>query len=412
MLTFSNHDRTIVRDVAKRVREIAAMPIMEERKALWKKHNSLQKCRPMILFFPEGSWSELIPAPACLCQDKDARRIEHVLRQRIYTFEHFQDDTVCVADWVEGAVIKSTGWGLWGSWKESDQHKGARAIVPALNTFDDFKKMHLPELTCDEAATSANVAAMQNLFGDILNVKLKGVSHISYHLMSAYIQLRGLDQMMLDMIDNPQFIHQVMAFFTEGHRKSLKQMREFNLLSLNNDNTYHSSGGNGWTDELPAPGFDPARVRPIDMWSSAEAQELALVSPEHHREFVMKYEGELLSPFGLNGYGCCEDLTQKLDDVFALIPRIRRISISPFANVDLCAVKMRDRAIFSWKPHPAHLVGQFNAATIRDYIQHTIDVCRHHDCVLEMILKDTHTCENHPERFDQWSHIARELIGQ
>jgi hypothetical protein len=29
-----------------------------------------------------------------------------------------------------------------------------------------------------------------------------------------------------------------------------------------------------------------------------------------------------------------------------------------------------------------------------------------------MILKDTHTCEHRPERFDQWSRIARELVGE
>jgi hypothetical protein len=29
-------------------------------------------------------------------------------------------------------------------------------------------------------------------------------------------------------------------------------------------------------------------------------------------------------------------------------------------------------------------------------------------CVFEMILKDTHTCEHHPERFDAWTRIARE----
>jgi hypothetical protein len=27
-----------------------------------------------------------------------------------------------------------------------------------------------------------------------------------------------------------------------------------------------------------------------------------------------------------------------------------------------------------------------------------------------MILKDTHTCENHPERFTEWTKIARNLV--
>ena len=69
---------------------------------------------------------------------------------------------------------------------------------------------------------------------------------------------------------------------------------------------------------------------------------------------------------------------------------------------------MGDRYIYSWKPQPAHLVGQFDEGAIRLYIQHTLEAAR--GCVLEIILKDTHTCENHPERFDRWSEIARQLV--
>ena len=32
------------------------------------------------------------------------------------------------------------------------------------------------------------------------------------------------------------------------------------------------------------------------------------------------------------------------------------------------------------------------------------------NCVIEIILKDTHTCEHQPERFTQWTAIARELV--
>lgn len=206
-------------------------------------------------------------------------------------------------------------------------------------------------------------------------------------------------------------LHDAMTLLEEGHRRMVQQYVELNLLELNNDNTYHNSGGNGFTDEFPAPGYDPVYVRPCDMWASAEAQEMALVSPEQHEEFVLAYERRLLAPFGLNGYGCCEDLSQKLDDVLT-IPNIRRISISPFADVDICAEKLQGRAIFSWKPHPAHLVGHFDPAQVRDYLRHTLDACRAHGCVLEMILKDTHTCDHHPERFDQWAEIAWELAQE
>jgi hypothetical protein len=213
------------------------------------------------------------------------------------------------------------------------------------------------------------------------------------------------------MLSRPRMVHDAMEFLTEAHEGILRQLEEQDLLDLNNDDSYHSSGGKGWTRELPAAGYDGRHVRPADMWASAQAQELAGVSPAMHREFAMRYEKRLLAPFARIGYGCCEDLTAKLDDVLA-IPRIWRISVSPFADVDACARKLGGRCIFSWKPHPAHLVGSFDEEAIRRYIGHTLRVCRVAGCHLEMILKDTHTCENRPERFDRWASIAQRAVAE
>jgi hypothetical protein len=130
-----------------------------------------------------------------------------------------------------------------------------------------------------------------------------------------------------------------------------------------------------------------------------------------HAEFALRYEIPLLERFGLNGYGCCEDLTGKLPDVLK-IPRLRRVSISPWADVARCAEQLEGRCILSWKPHPGHLVGGFDAAFVRRYIQDAVDAAQAHGCILEMILKDTHTCEHHPERFDQWCRVAREVVAE
>jgi len=402
-------DRTILRDLAKRVAEIADKPIQAQRRELWKKHNSLQPCRPMMLIFPEGSWGELLPDSVLQCEEQQARGIEWQLRSRIYTEEHFADDTVIEKEWVVQKVISTTGWGLQARHIDSTEARGAWKFDPVIKEPADLKKLRFPEVSYDEKATQRNLTEAQDLFGDILDVKLKGVSHISFHLMNQYTGLRGLAEVMLDMYENPGMLHDAMAFLAEGHRRIVRQYVEMNLLSLNNDGTYHSSGGNGYTDELPAEGFDPNRVRPCDMWASAEAQEMAQVSPEMHNEFILAYEKPLLEPFGLTGYGCCEDLTHKLDYVIT-IPHIRRISIAPWADVDLCAAKLKGNYVFSWKPKPQHLVGDFNEAALREYIGHTIDVCLANGCRLEMILKDTHTCEHHPERFDRWTQIARDLI--
>jgi hypothetical protein len=407
----SDADRTILHNLAERLAEIAALPIQEERREIWRAHNSLRSTRPMILIFPEGSWSELLPDEALKCQDQEARRMEWDLRHFIYKHEHFQDDTVIEGEWVVRKVLHNSGWGVEGRRTPSPEARGAWRYDTVIKGPADLENLRLPTITYDREATERNLEWARDLVGDVLEVKLKGVAHVSYHLTAQYISWRGLKDMMIDMYRHPQLFHDIMAFLEKGHRGILQQYIDLNLLSPNNDGTYHSSGGNGYTDELPKPDFDPNRVRPCDMWASAEAQEMAQVRAGLHAEFVMQYEKRLLAPFGLNGYGCCEDLTDKLQDVFT-IPHMRRISISPFADVDRCAPQMKGDYIFPWKPLPHHLVGKFDEGMIRDYIRHSIEVAGEHGCVLEMILKDTHTCEHHPERFDRWTQIAREEVDR
>ncbi len=408
-MSFTDSDRSILRDLARRVAAIADDPVMATRRQAWIEHNSLRSTYPQMLVFPEGAWCELLPDACRQCMDEHARAIESALRMRIYGFEHFQDDTVVEKRWTVSKIITSTGWGLEARWISSPEARGARLFDPVIKEPADLGKLRYPEVTYQEQASLQNLGEMQELFGDILTVTLAGVKNISYHLMNQYTALRGLEEVMLDMYAEPQMLHDAMALLEEGHRKVLKQYVKQDLLSFNNDNTYHNSGGNSYTNELPRPDANPEHVRPQDMWASAEAQEMAQVSPAHHAEFILQYERRLLEPFGLTGYGCCEDLTRKLDDVFT-IPHIRRISISPWADVDTCSAKLKCDYIFSWKPNPVHLVGHFNPEAVREYIRHTVNVAASHGCVLEMILKDTHTCEQQPERFDEWTRIARAVI--
>ena len=71
----------------------------------------------------------------------------------------------------------------------------------------DNRSMNVVRVAPDEQTKAAIRSAFdrlyltqaQDLFGDILDVKLKGVAHISYHLMARYTALRGLEEVMMDM---------------------------------------------------------------------------------------------------------------------------------------------------------------------------------------------------------------------
>ncbi len=400
-------DRPILQDLARRVADIAALPVQAERVALWTRHNRLEPSRPIVYISPEGSWRELVPETSLRCRGDRARGIEKALRMQNTWHEVLQDDTVIEPTWTEYTVIRNAGWGLEPRRIPSPGTGGAWRFDPVIHAPSDLEKLRMPEITVEEAETERRLDEAHGLFDGILDVRRKGVDRVSFHLMRVYTGLRGLEEVMMDMVLNPGWLHEAMARLTEGYQGLVRQYEAAGLLDLNNDNTYHASGGRGWTDELPRDDFDGTRVRPKDMWASAEAQELAQVSPAMHEEFSLRYERELLAPFGLTGYGCCEDLTRKLDDVLTL-PNLRRVSISPWADVETCAETLGNRIIFSWKPKPQHVAGEYDPDAIRAYLRRGLEATR--GCVVELILKDTHTCMNEPARFTTWSRIAREEV--
>ena len=91
-------ERTSLRDLARRVAEIAAHPKQEEKRQLWYRHNSLEPVRPMLLVFPEDSWEELLPVASATAQDPFWRQWEWYLRHLIFRDTHLADDFVIEAD--------------------------------------------------------------------------------------------------------------------------------------------------------------------------------------------------------------------------------------------------------------------------------------------------------------------------
>jgi len=410
------HDRAILRELAKRVREASQNPLYTQRKMLWTAHNRLQKTRPLLLIFPEGSWRELLPVSVLQCTDEQARCIEWELRRRLYMHERIDDDSVLEGNWIVTKSITDSGWGLEPRRIMLDENEkvgrketGYR-YEPLINAPADLKKLRVPEVFYDEKESRQAYQDAGDLFGDILHVELRGTGALSFCYTPLYTKLRGLTRVIMDLYEEPAMLHDAMAFMEQGYQKLMDQYVDMNLLSLNNDSTYHSSGGIGFTDELPQEGFDPDRVRLKDVWASAQSQEMAGVSPEMHYEFFMQYEMRSLRFFGLTGYGCCDDLTKKLRYVLR-IPHLRRISVSPWADVETCAEWIGDRCIFSWKPNPSYLANDhFDERFLQDYIRRTLKAAQ--GCVLEIILKDTHTCRNQPERFSAWAGLVRELVEQ
>ena len=403
----SPDERALLRSLAERVRDISAEPRQAQLRKAWISHGDLRSGRPMLLVFPEDSWIEIIGDRDLELRDPFWRQWEWLLKMICWRREHLEDDFVVEPELPTALVTRRGGWGVEVHYTRGGE-KGSYVWDAPLKEPGDLTRVTWPALEPDMAATALVASALNDVFNGILPVRLMcrvpGVNLIGEATM-----LRGLEQCMVDMYDNPGFLHELMAFLARGMAADLDLLESRGLLTLNNANQYTDSGGIGYTSDLPlrvSAAGGPVRL--TDLWGHGVAQELSGVSPAQHEEFVLEHQLPILARFGLVAYGCCEPYTHKFDMLKRRVPRLRRVSVSPWCDIPAAAAALEDKYIFSWKPAPAMLADVFHPGEVRRYIRAALEAAR--GCIIEVVLKDTFTIRRDPRRVEEWTRIAREEI--
>lgn len=401
---FSTHDQEVLRRLAGEAATLAARPIEAEKRDLWQRHNALEATRPLIFCDPENSWNEIIPPDQLMCETPTARDWEMRLRKQIFWGTQMGDDYTIQPYFSVPHVHSKPNWGLIEI-VVGGEHGGAYRWEAPIKTEADIDKLHHPEIKIDFAATDHLAEQATKIFGDLLMVQIRTAWWWTLGMTWTLANLRGLEQIMYDMIDHPEMIHRIMSVLRDGTMTMLDDLQARGLLSTNSDGTYVGSGALGWTGELEPTNVASA-VHTQDMWGFAESQETVAISPRMFAEFVLPYQLPLLERFKLNCYGCCEPLDKRWH-IVKQIPRLRRVSVSPFSNREVMAENLSDQYIFSMKPNPADLaMDSMDEDRIRSIIRRDLEVSQ--GCRVEMVMKDNHTIRNDPHRVIRWVQIARE----
>mgnify|MGYP003871131979 FL=1 len=383
---------------------------MAERRALWLAHNDLRPVRPMVLCYPEGAWTELLPDSALQCRDALARRWERGLRHTIYWWQHIRDDNVVEPFFDVPWEISIGDYGVKIPYAHGDQ-RGSYVWDPPLKDLPaDLDRLHFRPLAVDRERTQRNLALANEIFGDLLPARIRGKYWWTAGLTWEAVKLVGLEQLMLLMYDQPETVHRLMAFLRDETLHFIQWFERQELLSPGNGNSYTGSGGVGYTGQLPGndgPEFRPAKLG--DLWGFAESQETVGISPAMFAEFVLPYQLPILEKFGLNCYGCCEQLHTRIDRVLA-VPRLRRVSVSPWADQRVMAEHMDKSIIFSRKPNPTIICMDFDEQRIRHDLRQTLEHAQGRP--LEIIMKDTHTVQNEPWRIERWVRLAMDEVAR
>ena len=405
-------DRDILRELGKQVAEIAALPAQQETISLWKALNGLRPVRPMVTI-DQIPWHEMDVDGELALQTKDdfCRAIETRLRRTLYGWNHMRVDMVVEPRVDIPKVIRGADFGMRTVEERAVSDPNNSVVghyyIDQLETEADLQKIRMPQVVLDEEATAQAEERAHEIFDGVLPVRLQGMLP-GFAPWDRIVTWHGVGPSLLDLVDRPQFIHKMMARLTDAHLSMLDQLEEQGLLGYG-QTTIHCTGAH--SDELPADGFDPQHPRERDLWTSGMAQIFASVSPAMHQEFELDYANRWYERFGLAYYGCCEPLDDKVD-IIKEIPHVRKVSMSPWVNVEKGAERIGGDLVFSRKPSPALLaVDTWDPEPVEKDLKDVMERCARHGCPVEFILKDISTVRYQPQRLWEWADIAMRVVG-
>jgi hypothetical protein len=280
--------------------------------------------------------------------------------------------------------------------------------APLKDLDADLARLRHRTITVLHQETLADLQLAGDLFGDLLPARLRGSHWWTSGLTWDAIRLTGMEPFLAALAEDPDGVHRLLAFLRDDQLGLIDQLEAQGGFGLNNACDGVCSGGFGASDELPGHGFD-GRVLARHRWGFAESQETVGVSPRMFERHILPFQVPLLERFGLNGYGCCEPVHQRLDAILKHVPRLRRLSVSPWADMERTAERIGASVIFSRKPNPALVCVGFAEEEIRKDLAATARLAGR--TRMEIVLKDTHTVEHQPWRLRRWIELAYQAVG-
>jgi len=405
-----NKDNIILRSLANEYFEIANSDKNRQNILLHKKVNDLKHSRPIVLI-DEIPWHEMnINNELTLqCEDEYLKGLEFYFRSNIFKWKHMPADMVLQPYFGVGKIIHSTGIGVGQVLNDEHGQNDIKShkFADQIETEEDLNKLHFETISYDKSTTRKNFEIVANIFGDILPVKITGEA-TGYGLgcrnWDDIVRIRGLDTLFYDLIERSEFMHALVGKLTDIFIDKIKRYENLGLL----DDSYYNHCTSALTNDLHP---NQEMVKAKDVWGRGLAQIFASVSPAMQDEFDTQYMIKAMEPFGLVYYGCCEPLHHKIH-ILEKIPRLRKISITPWADVDVATDIIQNKYVVASKANPSNLAAlKLDKEVVTKELTKIVSACRRNGCSCDIVLKDITTVYNNPKNLFEWEKIAMDIVN-
>jgi len=403
--SFPVQDTALVRSLAVQVREFAESDEVALRRQRWRDVNERRHPdRSPVWCRPAGVWSEILPREELECREELCRRVEYTFRQHLYK------------KWVGDDHILEPWWGVPVVWRCSTEHIWGLPVHRSLGTtpyggfkydhpvktMDDYDKITVPSFTPDWEETERRAAQMSHLLGEAMPVRIVGSPPLSPQLSVYLEQLRGMVPMMEDMALRPERIHRTMAKLTEGVFAAQRAAEQAEALTTNHHQPmFCSDPVHGGSESQPC--------RLHQMWTAANSQEFEQVSPAMQEEFLLSYQNLLFKQFGAVQYGCCENLTQKIQIVLQ-VPNLRIFVVSFWTDLGKVIEACAKNVTIMWRQSAAQVTLPEDLSEHRKHLEKGLSLLKGHP--YQVVLRELETLQDRPSRLRDWARLAVEMAGK
>lgn len=305
------------------------------------------------------------------------------LRMNLHKFRVFRDNTYFdreVDIWF-GWVFELSMFGAPVIWRDIEEPViGEPPVLNNPRALDDLKP---PDFYRSGLMPRVHqfYEQMQERVGDRLRVAFptwcRGPFSIAVHL-------RGMQKLLVDIMENPQFVHRLMRFIVDSEKQWLEERARFTGEPIEPGKLYN--------DEIGAP----------------------LISPNIYRDFVLPYETEL-GEFrgGITYFHSCGNTTPFLPFIKRL-PDLKLFHVGPWTDRSKAVDVMAPDVSLDFCFHPVDDVLYATESHMREYLGSIIEICEP-DTRFSVRCDSQHlmrTVEEDHEKILAWRRIAGEVLGQ
>ncbi|MGE4283163.1 MAG: uroporphyrinogen decarboxylase family protein [Clostridia bacterium] len=277
----------------------------------------------------------------------------------------------------------TTELNIFGSEVIFPKHKDGWIKEPIIKDEEDLKRLAPPDFY--KSGFMPKIHQYYEIFNELCDGKLKVMfPELARGPFCIAAHLRGLEDMLCDVLVEPDFVHKTMRFVTDAHKEWTAERNKF--LHLGNT----KSKCKLFNDEIDCPS----------------------ISPAIYDELIFPYEKELAEYYGgVRYFHSCGNITPFLSSINKL-SNLDTCHVGPWTSYEEADKIFGNKTALEICLHPMNDVMLADEKIMRDKLEDIIEKCKHNNF---SVRADTFMPQGELgpqiEKIQQWVEIAKSYFG-